>query len=141
VSSAYPEPGGQEFTSGHSGSDTSRERAVNDERSGRARLRAQTVLGYLEVMGLEGLTVKELREVTDWHHGKASSALSNLHKTGEIVRLRESRDKCKVYVLPKFQGNRLTEQQGGKRKVERTYTLHEVHMKAWPEGTKFKVVE
>jgi hypothetical protein len=52
--------------------------------------------------GVDGITVAELRDVTGWHHGKASAALSVLHKEGRLVRLQERRERCSVYVRPDY---------------------------------------
>lgn len=103
----YPEPNG-EFTSGHSGSDTSAERAVGEARDGTKSMRETRVLGFLMVLGTDGVTVRELREITGWHHGQASAVLSTLHKAGKIDRLTERRDKCLVYTHPDYTGDRQT---------------------------------
>lgn len=149
----YPEPGGQEFTSGHSGSDTSRERARQEVDTGIASQRQWEVLRLLgrNTAGLEGLhirgreeglTVREVRERTGWHHGQASSTLSVLHKAGKIARLEQSRDRCKVYVLPEYVGARATEPHGGRAKAEVTYSLAEVRNgTGWAPGVRFKVVD
>jgi hypothetical protein len=113
----YPEPGGQSFTSGHSGSSTSRDRAVSDDESGVTSTRQRMVLSLLGEMGTEGMVWPELAYVTDWHHGQASGALSNLHKAGRIARLSQVRKRCKVYVLPQYVDGRETEAFGGKTKV------------------------
>lgn len=104
----YPEPGGEEFTAGHSGSDTSRERAEQERNSGTYAERARQAITYLDAMGSTGLTVADFREVADLHHGQASSVLSVLHKAGRIVRLKERRDRCQVYVLPDYVDGRET---------------------------------
>lgn len=104
----YPEPGGEEFTAGHSGSDTSRERAEHERDTGTLAERARQAITYLDAMGQRGLTVVDLREVTGLHHGQASSVLSVLHKAGKIARLAERRDRCQVYVLPEYVRDRET---------------------------------
>jgi hypothetical protein len=104
----YPEPDGSS-TSGHSGTDTSRERAVRDDSNGTTGKRQSDTLGYAAVFGVEGITVKDLREMTDWHHGVASSVLSNLHMAERLARLAERRDRCAVYVLPEHVGGRETQ--------------------------------
>lgn len=88
-------------TSGWSGSDTSRDRAIDEDRNGTTSKRQQWVLEYLDATGFDGSTWKELAEQFDWHHGQASGVLSVLHKQGLICRLKERRSRCKVYVLPK----------------------------------------
>jgi hypothetical protein len=72
----------------------------------RARLRH--VLGIANTLGEQGLTVVDLREITDLHHGQASSALSTLHRLGQLAMLAERRDRCHVYVVPKYIGERDT---------------------------------
>lgn len=99
-------------TSGWSGSDTSRERALNADASGVTSLRQQQALTYLEGVGAVGTTWKELSNATGWHHGTSSGTLSVLHKEGMIVRLAQVRDRCKVYVLPIYVNGRRTEAQG-----------------------------
>ena len=81
-------------TSGWSGSDTSRTRAVTADASGQ--------------------TWAELGDKLGAHHGTASGVLSVLHKAGRIDRLTERRDRCKVYVLPEFTAGREIEVQGRK---------------------------
>lgn len=58
------------------------------------------------------MTVKELRATLEVHHGSASGALSNLHKSGDIARLAQMRDRNKVYVLGRYVAGRETEAQG-----------------------------
>ena len=100
-------------TSGWSGSGTSHERAARDDMSGATSERQQRVLSFLETRGSRGATWKELSDAHGWHHGKASGALSVLHKTGHINRLSERRDRCKVYVLPQHVNGRDIEPHGG----------------------------
>lgn len=93
-------------TQGHSGTKTSRERAVSEVASGAAGARQTAVLSHLDHLGEYGITVKEVRERTGWHHGQASAALTNLHIAGKIVRLTEVRDRCMVYVMPNYVAGR-----------------------------------
>lgn len=96
-------------TSGHSGSDTSRERAERQDSTGTTADRQGQVLALLLLPPrIHGVTVKELREDLGWHHGQASSVLSCLHKDGKIARLTERRDRCLVYVLPEYVNGRET---------------------------------
>lgn len=111
----YPEPGGEGATSGWSGSETSHERAVEEDANGTTRDRQRETLWQLALYGNYGLTVKDLRTATGWHHGQASSALSVLHKEGEIARLTERRDRCAVYVLKMYVGQRETSEPGRNR--------------------------
>jgi len=100
-------------TSGWSGSDTSLARAIDDDTSGRTSQRQAATLESLRQAGDIGLTWKELGEIHDWHHGKASAVLSVLHKTGRIARLTERRNRCKVYVHLDHVNDRHTEPHGG----------------------------
>lgn len=96
-------------TSGWSGTETSRERAERQDKDGTTSQRQQWVLEHLEGMAVYGSTWKELAEQFRWHHGQASGALSVLHKAGLIARLPETRQRCKVYVLPKYVAGRFSE--------------------------------
>ena len=98
-----------ERTTGWSGTDTSRERARKTDASYKQDL---TIRMLAEARDY-GVTVVDLRDVPGiGHHGTASGTLSNLHKAGKIARLHESRDRCKVYVLPEFTNGRQTEPYG-----------------------------
>ena len=99
-------------TLGWSGSSTSRERAEDEAESGLASARLSRTYDLVKGNGPYGLTVRELRGLTDWHHGQASGALSNLHKVGDLARLHDQRGHCKIYVVPEFVLGRLTERQG-----------------------------
>lgn len=101
-------------SSGWSGTDTSRKRAERDDSNGVTAQRQIDTMNVLERSELTGLTWQELAFHYGWHHGQASSALSVLHKTGHIVRLKETRDKCHVYVLPEWTMFRDTEEFGRK---------------------------
>ena len=102
-------------TSGHSGTDTSRERALHADRSGRTALRQAQALNLLSQRKMAGLTWKEFSEITGLHHGTASGVLSVLHKTGRIARLKETRNGCKVYVDVISVQGRVIEKQGRKK--------------------------
>jgi len=102
-------------TSGHSGTDTSRERALHADRSGRTALRQAQALNLLSQREMAGLTWKEFSEITGLHHGTASGVLSVLHKTGRIARLKETRNGCKVYVDVFCVQGRVIEKQGRKK--------------------------
>lgn len=58
--------------------------------------------------GAYGLTVREYRDRHGIHHGIASSRLSNLHAAGHVVKLRQRRDRCGIYVTPDNAGDRPT---------------------------------
>lgn len=99
-------------SSGWSGSATSRERARGRDSSGLTGRNQQMALWLIGDAGVMGLTWRELGLVTGWHHGTASGVLSNLHAGGRVARLRLSRDRCRVYVLPGFVSGREVEEQG-----------------------------
>lgn len=113
-------------TGGHSGSDTSAERARAEATSGTATRRQRLVLYLLRQANMKGLTWRELSASTGQHHGQASGALSNLHKMGRVARLVERRGRCHVYVLPEYVADRPTEPHGGRP----TTSLAD----AWAEG-------
>jgi len=89
-------------SSGWSGSQTSRDRAEQADRTGVTSQRQADTLGLVYRAGIDGLTWRDLSERTGWHHGTASGALSVLHKSGQIARLSERRDKCQIYVVPEY---------------------------------------
>lgn len=73
---------------------------------------------YLRVRaaGAEGATVAEIREnSTLGHHGRVSSALSTLHLRGHLAMLHESRNRCRVYVLPQYVSGRETVEHGSNK--------------------------
>ena len=99
-------------TSGHSGTDTSKARAVEADKSGKTAMRQAQAIDLLNENYERGLTWKEFSSITGLHHGTASGVLSVLHKTGRIARLKESRNGCKVYVGLNWVQNRVVEKQG-----------------------------
>lgn len=107
----YPEDDGT-YTSGHQGD------ASKDAEKAR-RGWQMTALIMVDEEEEHGLTVKEFREAFNIHHGIASSALSVLHKDGMIVKLRERRNRCGVYVRPRYVAGRITvDRKGNRRPVE-----------------------
>lgn len=114
VVTPYPEPDGTK-TSGWSGSDTSQERAKTEDTDGTTHRRQKETLRLVSQHKHHGMTVKELRDVTGYHHGQASSALSVLHKEGLISRLVERREKCHVYVLAGWEEDREVQPHGRHR--------------------------
>lgn len=103
-------------TSGWSGTDTSRARAITSDTTGGTKLRQLQVIKILNGLGEHGVTWKELAENTGWHHGQASGVLSVLHKEGRIARLVAKRGKCRIYVANNFINERETDSQGRKPK-------------------------
>lgn len=96
-------------TSGWSGTDTSRGRAIDNDKQGKTNARQQQTLDLLAKYRDIGIIWADLERQFGWHHGIASSVLSVLHKEGIISRLSETRNKCKVYVLPAHVNDRPTE--------------------------------
>jgi hypothetical protein len=93
VSGAYPDG-----TGGWSGADTSRDRAEHERDSGKLSQRLVLILHALDIAGARGATWKELADLTGWHHGRVSSALTNLHKQGLVFTLKTRRSHCHPYV-------------------------------------------
>ena len=93
-------------TSGWSGTNTSKERAITQDRNGTTRLRQRETINHVTYQEERGLTWRELSEITNWHHGQSSGALSVLHKAGAIVRLTQRRKRCSIYVSPNFVNGR-----------------------------------
>lgn len=85
-------------TSGWSGSQTSQDRAVQEDTDGTTKGRQNVTLRMINASKTYGMTWKELADETGWHHGQASGVLSVLHKEGLIERLTERRGKCAVYI-------------------------------------------
>jgi hypothetical protein len=104
-------------TSGYQGSDTSESRARRDDKDGTTGKRQAEVIKALKKASFRGLTWKELSEVTGWHHGQASGALSVLHKTSQIARLADTRNRCKIYVDLLSVGGRKIEPHRGSIRV------------------------
>lgn len=102
-------------TSGFSGSETSKKRALNNDASGQTARRQRQTLALLDSYQASGLTWKELASLLNLHHGSASGVLSVLHKTGHIARLKQIRGGCKVYVLNSWILGRETERHGKKK--------------------------
>lgn len=93
-------------SSGWSGSSTSRNRAKYLDTSGITAQNQLAIIKELKKRKSKGLIVHELRDVIGTHHGGRSGPLSNLHKAGYIARLKETRGRCHVYVLPQYINNR-----------------------------------
>lgn len=89
-------------SSGHSGTDTSKERADQQDKTGKTKNMQLTTLELLRQRTFIGITWHELARELNIHHGTASGVLSNLHKGGLIVRLAMRRGRSKIYVLPEW---------------------------------------
>lgn len=102
-------------TSGYSGTDTSENRARSEDASGKTGKRQKETLMYLWMQHEQGATWKEIADELGLHHGSASGVLSVLHLAGKIERLADSRNRCKIYVLPEYVAGRKTELHRGKK--------------------------
>lgn len=90
-------------TSGNVNVDTSRDATIHADVTGITAKAQRYALILAAQRGATGITVVELREVHgSLHHGRISGALSDLHKAGRLVALRERRNHCGVYVLPEY---------------------------------------
>ena len=89
-----------ETTGGWSGSEASHDRASHEQRTGRVHHRRAAVMEQVRLSGLTGVTWYEIAKVLGIHHGAASGALSNLHKAGQVARLKERRGGSSIYVRP-----------------------------------------
>lgn len=106
-------------TTGHSGSTASRDAAQAAIEGNSMAARQQRIMNSLRIAGPLGQTVADLRDGGANHHGRTSSALTALHKTGQIARLAEKRDNCHIYVLPEHVGGRVQVQPGSNRSSDR----------------------
>jgi ribosomal protein S25 len=97
----YPNAG-----SGHAGNDTSRERQEREDATGITAETQRAALFLLEADQFRGMTAAEFEDRQGIGHGRASSALSHLHRAGHIRRLKEKRVKHEVYVLPQYVAER-----------------------------------
>ena len=113
MSSAYLPYNG---TAGWSGTDTSKQRALDNLYSGRELNNQQIALAYLKSKGTNGATWKELATETGLHHGTASGVLSVLHQSGAIVRTIKTRNRCKIYVHQNFKDQVMYEEYKRKEK-------------------------
>lgn len=86
-----------------SGSDTSRERAIEDVKTGRTTYRQKVVLDALHSHP-QGLTWKELGLLLGLHHGQVSATLSVLHGAGKVVSLKTKVDGSHPYVAVEWVG-------------------------------------
>jgi hypothetical protein len=127
-------------SSGWAGSATSHVRALTQDTDGTTSARQQATLDRLGRYAGVGLTWKELAAAEGWHHGQASGVLSVLHKTGHIARLTETRDRCAVYVLPRWVAGRETAPHGVVRanvdldRLDRVRALAREWQAAYPES-------
>lgn len=118
-------------TSGAAPADTSRERAADNDRSGRTAEMQARAIRLLQAAGQTGVTVAELRQRSFFeHHGTASGVLSVLHKAGVIARLAQRRDRCKIYVMPELVEGRATERHGRRSTAQTVVRIVRVEVPA-----------
>ena len=60
------------------------------------------VMAMAMVAGYYGITGADVKEVTGWDSNVKSRSLSNILRDGQLVRLKERRDRAHVHVLPKW---------------------------------------
>lgn len=89
-------------TSGWKGSEASYARVMLEDSNGTTSLRQRVALKRVWDQEFRGLTWKDLSEIENLHAGQSSGVLSVLHKAGLIVRLKQRRDRCSIYVAPPF---------------------------------------
>jgi hypothetical protein len=89
-------PGWRPYADGTSGQQGEASTAAEPSR----RLQLGPALAAVKRAGPKGITWTELAWLAHTHHGQASGALSNLHRSGLILRLAERRGRCGIYVTP-----------------------------------------
>ena len=95
-------------TSGWSGGASSRDRAVKADESGTTRGRQRMALSYVSQQRAHGATWDEVAAVLGVGHGPTSGVLSNLHKDGWVMRLKQRRGNAEIYILEEFVNGRET---------------------------------
>ena len=85
-------------TSGWRGSEASYARVMLEDSNGTTSMRQRIALKRVWDQEFRGLTWKDLGEIENLHAGQSSGVLSVLHKQGLIVRLKERRNRCSIYV-------------------------------------------
>jgi hypothetical protein len=109
-------------TSGWSGSQTSYERATDNDKSGLTGKNQALFLADLSYAGDMGLTAREWGLMHNLEHQTYSSIPSNLHMDGQVARLKLRRGRHQVYVLPFYINGRETTLHGSMTKKIRLST-------------------
>jgi hypothetical protein len=106
----HPSLGSESYhgTRGDSGSAASREAAQADYDNGVTNRLQLQILDAAIARGRRGVTAAEMREFTQEHHGRVSSAITKLHIAGKLVALTERRGHGGIYVTPEYVGGRET---------------------------------
>lgn len=114
-------------TSGWSGTDTSRDRALAEDAVGTTGRRQRQILRFLADRRERGASWREClddlrRNDEQVHHGGVSGALSNLHRDGRVALLSETRpgSRSKTYVLPEYVAGRETIEPRSNRSAPQT---------------------
>lgn len=107
---SLPYGGANDPNSGFAGSDTSEDRAREDDRTGRTKRRQADTLAALNFAKADGLTYAELGQLMGWHHGQSSGVLSVLHQAKKIARLKARRNRQRIYVALSHVGDRPTDE-------------------------------
>lgn len=118
-------------TSGWTSSQASYDRVINEDSSGVTNKRQKDALHHLSLARHAGLTWRELATTLNLHHGQVSAVLSVLHKTGQIARLSDRRNRCSVYVLPNFIEDRTTENHGNVKVNRKIQAINDLVFKLW----------
>jgi hypothetical protein len=105
-------------TSGWSGSETSKQRALDNDSQGITARRQKFVYDLVLKCEFLGITWREICILTGYDKSAGiAGTLSNLHKAGKIARLKQSRGRCAIYVGLPFVADRPTARHGGKLKT------------------------
>lgn len=86
-------------------SDTSRERATREDRTGAFTARREQLLKLLHEAGTIGLTWKDAADLTGLHHGQVSGVLSKLHENGDVFQLKITRYGCHPYLISELKND------------------------------------
>ena len=95
-------------TFGHNGTEPSQDAAESERVREVTRESMKEALEVIANTMAYGSTSKELEDFTGRGHGRVSSALTNLHRMGHLVALRERRGNQTVYVAPEYVNGRET---------------------------------
>lgn len=82
--------------------DTSKDRAIDEMKSGVASERLDKVLCIVESAGPDGIIWKDIATRLGMHHGQVSSALSVLHRSELVAMRTNKKDRCHPYVATRY---------------------------------------
>jgi hypothetical protein len=95
------------------------------------RKRYNQIVRYVENRRSLGATWREVAAVFRLHHGEASGPLSTAHKDGDLAKLTEKRERCGVYVHPKYVNGRDTVKHGS---TARSRQIQEAYNRGYEDG-------